>query len=121
MLYPTLWRANTASLWDDLANMRRDFDRFLGAPSSAGGQILSAWVPAVDVRESADEYHVSAELPGLRPEDINVTVQNNVLTISGEKRQEAELGQEDGSNYHFFERRYGKFERSFTLPRTVAA
>jgi HSP20 family protein len=63
---------------------------------------------------------VTAELPGLKPDDVNVTVENGVLTISGEKKQEIQEGKEDG-DYYLFERRYGRFERSFTLPRSVSA
>ena len=122
MLYPTLWRASAApSVWDELSSARREvdrvFDRFFN-PSTTQG--LSVWAPAVDVRETNDELHVTAELPGLRSEDVNVTVENGVLTISGEKKQEVQEGKEDG-NYYLFERRYGRFERSFTLPRTVNA
>ena len=122
MLYPTLWRSQAApSVWDELSSARREvdrvFDRFFN-PSTTQG--LAIWAPAVDVRETNDELHVTAELPGLKPEDVNVTVENGVLTISGEKKQEVQEGKEDG-NYYLFERRYGRFERSFTLPRTVNA
>lgn len=113
MLYPTLWRSSAApSVWDELV-----FDRFFHQPATQG---LAVWAPAVDVRETNDELHVTAELPGLRSEDVSVTVENGVLTISGEKKQEVQEGKEDG-NYYLFERHYGRFERSFTLPRTVNA
>jgi len=123
MLYPTLWRSQAApSVWDELSSARREmdrvFDRFFNQPTTAQG--LAVWAPAVDVRETNDELHVTAELPGLKPEDVNVTVENGVLTISGEKKQEIQEGKED-ENYYLFERRYGRFERSFTLPRTVNA
>lgn len=122
MLYPTLWRSPAApSVWDELSSARHEmdrvFDRFF-SPSALQG--LAVWAPAVDVRETNDELHVSAELPGLKPEDVNVTVENGVLTISGEKRQEIQEGKED-ENHYLFERRYGRFERSFTLPRSVNA
>jgi HSP20 family protein len=118
MVYPTLWRAGRPAAWEDLFNARRDVDRifdrfFNGAPSA-----VTVWSPSVDVRESKDDIAVSVELPGLRREDVNLTVENNVLTISGEKKQEFEEGKEDG-DYHLIERCYGKFERSFTLPRSV--
>jgi HSP20 family protein len=77
-------------------------------------------MPAVDVRETNDEVHVTAELPGMKSEDVTVTMENGVLTISGEKKQELQEGKDDG-DYYLFERRYGRFERSFTLPRTVNA
>jgi HSP20 family protein len=122
MLYPTLWRTSAApSIWDELSSARRDmdraFDRFFHQP---GTQVMSPWVPAVDVREDENEIHVATELPGLAPEDVHVTVEKGVLTITGEKKQEMQEGKEEG-NYHLFERRFGRFERSFTLPRTVNA
>lgn len=121
MVYPTLWRSNGSALWDNLFSTRRELDRVLDrfmagdAPTAA-----TVWSPVVDVRESPDEIQVVAELPGLTPEDVDVSIENNVLTISGEKKHEIEEGKEDGA-YHLIERRYGRFERSFTLPRTVDA
>jgi HSP20 family protein len=122
-MYPTLWRSSAVpSIWDELFSTRREFDRlfdrFFG--QLALGQGAQVWMPVVDVRETADEIQVSAELPGIAPEDVSVTVENGVLTISGEKKQEVVEGKED-ADYHLFERRYGRFERSFTLPRTVDA
>jgi HSP20 family protein len=72
------------------------------------------------VRETKDAIEVVAELPGMRPEDVEVNIENNVLSISGEKKQEITEGNGDGE-YHLVERRSGRFERSFTLPRTVDA
>ena len=121
MLYPTLWRTSAApSIWDELSSARREmdraFDRFFSQPAGTPG----LWMPAVDVRETNDGIHVTAELPGLRSEDVTVTLENGVLSISGEKKQEVQEGKEEG-NYYLFERRYGRFERSFALPRTVDA
>ena len=74
----------------------------------------------VDVRATNDAIEVLAELPGLRAEDVEVNVENNVLTIAGEKKQE--VSEENAeAEYHLVERRCGRFERSFTLPRTVTA
>jgi HSP20 family protein len=119
MVYPTLFRRGTTSLWDDIYNMRREFDRFLEGGLGAG-ELTSAWVPPVDVRETGDEIAVELELPGLGPEEVDVRVESGVLTVSGEKKSEVEEGKE-GSGYHLIERRYGRFERSFTLPRSVNA
>jgi HSP20 family protein len=78
-----------------------------------------SWMPAVDIFETKDrEYVVKAELPDLKREDINVTFENGVLTLTGERR--AEFDQNDGT-YHRSERAYGRFTRSFTLPATVDA
>jgi HSP20 family protein len=74
----------------------------------------------VDVKETTDGITVRAELPGLNPEDVNVSVQDGVLTISGEKKDEREEGKAD-TNYYLVERRYGRFERRFSLPSTVSA
>jgi len=117
MLYPTIWRRQAPSLWDDIFNIRNEFDRLLGQTET---QVGSAWVPVVDVRETKDELTLQAELPGLTIEDVDVSVEHGVLSITGEKRQEVEEGKE-GSEYHLVERRYGRFERRFSLPRSVDA
>lgn len=121
MLYPTIWRERRPSVWPDLLSahneFERMFDRWFGT-WSRGGEPTAAWLPVVDVRETPDELLVQAELPGLSKDDVDVRVENGVLTISGERKQEFVQGKEDG-DYHLVERRYGRFERSFTLPRTV--
>jgi HSP20 family protein len=119
MSYPISYRgASAPSLWEDAFGVRREFDRWLDR-HFAGGQTLQAWAPAVDVKESADEIVVTAELAGLRQEDVNVTVQNGVLTISGEKRPA--VTERENAGYHLQELHYGRFERSFSLPQSVAA
>ena len=120
MNYPTIWRARRSpSVWSDLFGARRELDRifdqtFFGSNGEAGS--LSHWSPAVDVRETEDGILVSTELPGLTSKDVNVTVENGVLSISGERKQEWE---EKEGETHLLERHYGKFERSFRLPRSV--
>lgn len=74
------------------------------------------WMPAVDIRETDEAYEVYAELPGMKKDDIGITVENNVLTLSGERRFEKEVNEE---TFHRIERAYGKFTRSFTLPTQV--
>jgi len=76
---------------------------------------ISSWTPAVDIAEHDDEYKVKVELPGVNKEDVKITLESNILTIRGEKKQEKETKKE---NYHRVERSYGSF-RSFTLPTTV--
>jgi HSP20 family protein len=120
MAYPTLWRAETPSMWNDLFTTRRDVDRIFDRFFNQAGSMAGPWVPVVDVRETNDALEVLAELPGLRAEDVEVNVENNVLTIAGEKKQEVSEGNAD-AEYHLVERRCGRFERSFTLPRTVKA
>lgn len=84
--------------------------------SSRMANVLRA--PSADVVEREDEIEVVLEIPGMRPEDIDIDLENNVLTVSGEKSEEREEGQEGGT-YHLSERRYGRFNRSFVLPRDV--
>ena len=74
------------------------------------------FVPPMDVSETADSYLVELSVPGLKSENLEVTFENNVLTIKGEMRQEKENRER---NYHRVERRYGSFQRSVTLPTTV--
>lgn len=76
------------------------------------------WSPAVDLREEEGQYLLHADMPGMNKEDIDINVENNVLTITGERKFEAET-QKD--TYHRIERAYGKFVRSFTLPTRVIA
>lgn len=76
------------------------------------------WTLPVDIAENENELIVKAEAPGLEKDSFKVSVENSVLTISGEKKQEMEEG-EKGSNFHRMERMYGKFSRSFTLPTNV--
>ncbi len=80
------------------------------------GSITSAWHPAVDVFEDKDAVKIVAELPGVKPGDVKLSLENNLLTIRGEKKQEAE---ERSERVHRYERSYGSFERAFALPSTV--
>jgi HSP20 family protein len=77
-----------------------------------------AWVPVVDVFEKEDKFVVKAELPGMKEEDIDVSVVGDTLTIKGEKKTETEVKEED---YYRCERSYGSFFRSIPLPATVEA
>ncbi len=78
----------------------------------------ASWIPPVDVLEEADAIRIIAEIPGVSPSDVRISVENNVLTIQGTKEQVAE---ERTERVHRYERSYGAFERSFTLPATVDA
>src|SRR3989337_2517664 len=80
------------------------------------GAITSAWHPACDVFEDRDAVKIVAELPGVKPEDVKLSLENNLLTIRGEKKQEAE---ERSERVHRYQRSYGSFERAFALPSTV--
>lgn len=78
------------------------------------------WMPPIEIVEKNGSLVVTAELPGLDAKDVDVNVEDDVLTLSGEKREEKSEG-EEGSQYYLFERRYGSFRRSFTLPSAVDA
>lgn len=93
-------------------------DAFAGWQGTDGGTITAAWAPPVDVFESSDSVKIVAELPGVKAEDVKIHLENNLLTIRGEKHQQAE---ESSDKVHRYERTYGMFERSFALPSTVDA
>ena len=77
-----------------------------------------AWAPSVDIYENKDQIVLEAELPGMKHEDFDLSIENNVITLRGERRFEKT---DDSDNYHRVERSYGSFTRSFTLPQTVSA
>jgi HSP20 family protein len=78
----------------------------------------ASWAPPVDIFEEAEAIRIVAEVPGLKPEDVKISLEHNVLTIHGTKEQVAE---ERTERVHRYERAYGRFARSFTLPATVDA
>lgn len=108
---------------DAFRDMEDFFDRFLrhsGLPVSSDRESLATgdWSPRVDISETDKDYLVKAELPDVAKEDMHLSVDNGVLTIRGEKKQEKE---EKGKKFHRIERHYGSFSRSFTLPDNVDA
>jgi len=78
--------------------------------------IVSDWTPSVDISETEGEYQIKAEIPDVRKEDVKVTLEDGVLTIQGERKQEKE---EKGKKFHRIERSYGSFVRSFSLPDVI--
>lgn len=89
---------------------------FAGWPMGEDATLNSSWAPACDIFEDKDGIKIVAEIPGVKPEDIRLSMENNTLTIRGEKKQIAE---EKTERVHRYERSYGSFERSFALPGTV--
>lgn len=81
------------------------------------GIARGSWSPSVDIYENKDQIVLEAELPGMKREDFDVSVENNVITLRGERQFEKK---DDSDNYHRVERAYGSFTRSFTLPNTVS-
>ena len=104
------------SPFDALWDMRREMDRLFG--SAGAYEAPGAWPVPAEVVETDNEYRFNIDLPGLKPDEIDLTVENNVLTVSGERKWEREEGKPEGE-VHLFERRYGRFQRSFALPRRV--
>ena len=90
------------------------FDRFRGGVVEDGS--ASMLIPVVDISERDTEFQIKVELPGVNKNDVRITVQNDVLTIRGEKKKEAE---KKGENFHRVERASGSFQRSFTMPVSV--
>jgi HSP20 family protein len=103
--------------WKDLEDMEKRLSSMFRQPSRTDGEkeamTMAEWSPLVDISEDEKEYLVKAELPEVKKEDVKLTVQDNVLSISGERKSEKE---EKGKRYHRIERAYGSFLRSFTLP-----
>jgi HSP20 family protein len=95
--------------------LRREIDR-LFEDTFGRNDGVNAWTPAVDVRETEKELRLDVEIPGIKPEEVELTAENGVLMVRGEKRAERKEGDED-SRFHVIERSYGSFMRSFQLPQ----
>ena len=100
--------------WDpirDLMGVEDEFDRLLGRSNAR-----SAWMPLMDVREFEGRFEVTLDIPGLEPGDVQVTFEDGVLTVSGQREFSSE---EQATAFHRIERSYGSFARSIRLPRTA--
>ncbi|CUS76560.1 heat shock protein Hsp20 [Candidatus Kryptonium thompsonii] len=102
-------------IFDLQKEINRMFDRFFRGFEDEEIRMIS-WSPRVDISETDDEYIVRAEIPGVSKDDVKITIKDDILTISGEKKQEKEA---KGENFHRIERVYGSFSRSFALPGSV--
>jgi HSP20 family protein len=101
------------------SEMNRLFNTFFDAPATAGdrgGQTLQRWIPPMDLVETEDDFVLRADLPGLSDGDVNIELENNLLTLSGERKAEHEESKE---GYYRVERSWGTFSRSLTLPDGV--
>ena len=122
----TKWypRSVTLRAWDpvdELAGFRRLFDEpFVSSPQSCLGTapVGTEWSPLVDVVESKEQTLLKVEIPGVKPADFAISIENDTLTVKGERRQEVEATEE---GYTRMERAYGTFQRSMILPPTVDA
>jgi HSP20 family protein len=103
-----------------LSNLQNQFNRIFNESyrNQADDSALTTWAPAVDIYETPNELVVKADLPDVNEKDIDVRVENNLLTIRGERKFEKSVSEE---NYLRVERTYGAFSRSFSLPNTVNA
>jgi HSP20 family protein len=108
MLYRS---ANTPSVF----SLRNEIDRLFEDTFGTDGQ-RRAWLPAVDVQETGDAFTFELELPGVDPEQVDVTADNGVLTVRGEKARQSRKEGDEG-RYHVVERSYGSFVRAFQLPQ----
>src|SRR4030081_1088326 len=109
---------NTLTRWEPMGDLEERLSSLFGrAPARRGNGreelTLADWSPLADITEDDKEYLIKAELPDMKKEEVKVTVENGVLTISGERKFEKE---EKKKRYHRVERAYGTFVRSFTLP-----
>ena len=107
----------------DLEEMQRRFDDILGWPFQPAvwrrtPTMEMGWAPAIDVFEKDDKFVVKAELPGMKEDDINISVVGDTLTIKGERKAESESKEDD---YYYCERSYGSFSRSLAVPSNVDA
>ena len=106
----------------DLRTLQEEVNRLFSSNLTRGfgeeGIGRGAWNPSVDIYENKDQIVLEAELPGMKQDDFELTVENNVITLRGERQFEKK---EESDNYHRVERSYGSFTRSFTLPQTVSA
>src|SRR5919112_4127493 len=106
----------------DLRSLQDEVNRLFSTNLSRAfgdeGIARGAWIPNVDIYENKDQIVLEAELPGMSREDFDLSIENNVITLRGERRFEKK---EESDNYHRVERSYGSFTRSFTLPQTVSS
>ncbi len=118
------WNRPSVTPWRGfgrLSDLRDEIDRLFEAPLAelAGtSQLLTGWTPAMDVFEDKDNFVVKAELPGMKKEDIDVSLHDGALSISGERKSET---RRENAEVYRSERFFGRFQRSVTLPAPVAA
>lgn len=103
---------------DELTTLRNSMDRLWSRMTAENEPALANWAPTSDVVETKDEILIKAELPGLDEKDVDVEIENGVLTIKGERNAEQET---DEKGYRRIERAYGSFLRTFTLPTNIEA
>jgi len=117
MVYRTAIAAPAVSLRREIDRLFDDTLNALGANRGNGTTRVNDWMPPVDIRESEGELTLSLEIPGVAPENIQLTTDNGVLTVSGAKVEERK--EDEQRRYHLVERSYGSFSRSFRMPKNL--
>lgn len=103
--------------WSLLDQMRREMERSMDSPTAEGSSVATSdWVPAVDIKEEANDFVIVADIPGVDPKDIQIHMDGGVLTIKGEKESEKK---DEREGYKRVERTFGSFYRRFGLPDTA--
>lgn len=104
--------------WREIEDMFERYTKALGQPRGGSQEFVATgdWTPRVDISETDTEFVIKAEIPEVNKDNVKVTVDNGILTITGERKKEKE---EKGKKFHRIERYYGNFIRSFTLPDNV--
>ena len=111
---PDLWNW---SAYDQLTNIRDEINRLFESPyENSSSDVFNTWAPALDLYEDSDNLVVRAELPGMKKEDIELSLHDNVITVSGERKNEKQY---EGGHTSREERFFGRFTRSITLPKQV--
>jgi HSP20 family protein len=114
----TLTRWKRANHWEQLSSLRDEIDRLFGAPlgwfENGSQPFRGGWVPAIDVYEDKDHVFVRAEVPGMKKDELEISLHEGVLTLSGERKLE-----DDKAEAHRVERFAGRFQRSISLPSPV--
>lgn len=105
--------------FDPFETLGRWNQLFNGLTSNVGDPVQSGWIPAVDFEDRGEHYLVTADLPGIKPEDVEISLDGDVLQIKGERLAETDTGEGEGKRYRRTERVYGAFRRSFQLPADV--
>jgi HSP20 family protein len=102
--------------WKEFSTLSNRLNRLIDRPREDEGDYLGNWSPVVDIYDKGGEVVIHAELPGMKKEDIDIRVENNVLTLRGKRERKEEVKEE---GYFRSERAYGSFSRSFSLPTSV--
>jgi HSP20 family protein len=111
---PDVWNW---SAFDQLSSLREEINRFFDVPLDGGSSsVFNTWAPALDLYEDKDNLVLKAELPGMKKEDIDISIHDNTITVSGERKNEKKYESSETSRA---ERFFGRFQRTLTLPKKV--